>query len=261
MSSVVLSDEPGITEEVRAEEAKEKRRGLLKLLVDLVDRPAATLKHVGEKSGWLWLTPALLILLGLVVRGVATAPQMAALAAREMQRRMLDMPPDQAEALAGQMGAFSSPGMMAVFAVVGGIVMTALFWLIGAGALYTLALFLGGEGGFKQTFTLMTWAWLPFFLRDLTQAAYVALSGQMIVDTGLSGLVATGDRAVDGANLLYIFLSQLDPFFVWHLILVAVGLAALNRFGKTKAVVAGLVYWAVMAGAVLAPALIGRLFS
>lgn len=256
-----MSDELGITEEVGAEETKEKKRGLLKLLVDLVDRPAITLKYVGEKSGWLWLTPALLILLGLVVRGVATAPQAAVLAAREMQRLMLDMPPDQAEAMSQQMATFSSPAMIAVFAVVGGIFMMALLWIVGAGALYTLALFLGGESSFRQMFTLMAWTWLPFFLRDLLQTAYIASSGQMIVDAGLSGLVATGDRAFDGANLLYVFLAQLDPFFVWHLILVAVGLAALNRFGRAKTVVAGLIYWAVMAGVALAPTLIGRLFS
>ncbi len=261
MESVVLSDKLGITEEASAEEVKEKKRGLLRLLVDLIDRPASTLKYVGEKTGWLWLTPALLILVGLVVRGVATAPQMADLAAREMQRSMLDMSPEQAEAMAGQMSTFSSPAMMAIFAVVGGIFMAALLWIVGAGALYTLALFLGGESGFKQMFTLMTWTWLPFFLRDLTQAAYVAFSNQMIVNAGLSGLVTSGDQAVDGANLLYVFLSQLDPFFVWHLILVAVGLAVLNRFGKTKAVVAGLAYWAVMVGAALAPTLIGNLFS
>jgi len=255
-----LSDELGV-EEARVEEAKEKKRGLLKLLVDLIDRPAVTLKYVSEKSGWLWLRPALLILVGLVVRGVATAPQAATLAAREMQRRMLDMPPDQAEAMGQQMATFSSPAMIAVFAIVGGIFMTALLWIIGAGALYTLVLFLGGEGSFKQMFTLMAWTWLPFFLRDLTQAAYVALSGQMVVNAGLSGLVATGDLAFDGANLLYIFLAQLDPFFVWHLILVAMGLAALNRFGKTKAVVVGLVYGTVMVGVALAPALIGRIFS
>jgi hypothetical protein len=256
-----LSDKLGIAEEMSAQEGQEKKRGLLKLLVDLIDRPAITLKYVGEKTGWLWLAPALLILLGLVVRGVATAPQAAELAAREIQRSMLDMPPDQAEAIGQQMATFSSPAMIAIFAVVGGVFMLALLWIIGAGTLYTLALFLGGESGFKQMFTLMAWTWLPFFLRDLTQTVYVALSGQMIADAGLSGLVATGDRALDGANLLYSFLSQLEPFFVWHLILVAVGLAVVNRFGRTKAVVAGLVYGAVMVGIALAPTLIGSLFS
>ncbi len=238
-----------------------KSMSLWQLLIGIVDRPAMTMKYVGGKTGWLWLAPALLILVGLVIQSVTTAPQMSAFASQEMQRRMLDMPPEQAEAMADQLSTFSSPLFVALSAIIGGLILLLVLWLLGAGVLYTACLFSGGESSFKQMFTLMTWAWVPFFLRDLTQTAYTAYSGQIVNHQGLSGLVATGDRMKDAANLLYLLLSQLDPFFLWHLVLVAVGVAVINRFARTKATVIGLIYGVAITGMTLIPTLLGRIFS
>ncbi len=88
----------------------------------------------------------------------------------------------------------------------------------------------------------------------------MAVSGRLITKPGLSYLVATGDQLKDSANLAFYFLSGVDIFLVWDLILVTIGVAAAARFSRRKAFGLAIGYWllAVILGAV--PVLISRAF-
>jgi hypothetical protein len=241
-------------------ENTEEKMNVLQLLVSIIDRPAVTMSYVGKKPGWAWVTPALLVLVGLAVFSVVTAPYTSELALRQAQQQMDSLPPQQAEQAAAQVERFTSPPMMAAFSVVGGLVALAVTWLLGAGVLYFLGLVAGGEANFAQSFVILVWSWLPYALRNLVLAAYVAYSGQLI-SQGLSFLVATGDQTKDAANWLYSLLSQIDLFYLWHLILVIVGLAAVGRLSKTKATIVGSIYLAATTALSLVPVFIGALFS
>jgi hypothetical protein len=241
-------------------ENTEDKVNVFQLLVSIIDRPAVTMSHVGKKPGWAWVMPALLVLVGLVVFSVVTAPLTSELALRQAQQQLDSLPPQQAEQAAAQVERFTSPPMMAAFSVVGGLVALVVIWLLGAGILYFLGLVAGGEANFAQSFAILAWSWLPYALRNLIMAAYVAYSGKLL-NPGLSSLVATGDQAKDAANWLYGLLSQVDLFYLWHLILVIVGLAAVGRLSKVKATIVGLIYLAVTTSLSLVPTLVGALFS
>jgi len=236
------------------------KMNLWQLFVSIVDRPAVTMSYVGKKPGWAWVTPALLVLVGLAVFSVVTAPLTSELALRQAQQQIASLPPQQAEQAAAQMERFTSPPVMAGFSIVGGLVALAVTWLVGAGVLYFLGLVAGGEAKFAQSFAILAWSWLPYALRNLVLAAYVAYRGQLI-NQGLSFLVATGDQTQDTANWLYSLLSQIDLFYLWHLILVIVGLTAVARFSKTKATIVGLIYLAVTTALSLVPTFVQALFS
>ena len=241
-------------------ENTEDKVNVFQLLVSIIDRPAVTMSYVGKKPGWAWITPALLVLVGLIVFSVVAAPYTSELALRQAQQQMASLPPQQAEQAAAQMEKFISPPMIATFSIIGGLVTLAVIWLLSAGILYFLGLVAGGEASFAQSFAILAWSWLPYSLRNLVMAAYVAYSGQLI-NQGLSFLVATGDQTKDAANWLYSLLSQIDLFYLWHLILVVVGLATVGRFSKAKATIVGLIYLAVTTALSLVPTLIGTLFS
>jgi len=230
------------------------------LLISMIDRPATTLSYVGQKPGWAWITPALLALVVLVVLNIASAPLISQLALRRVQQQMAGLPPQQAEQMAGQIEMFTSPTVMAISASIGGLIALAVIWLVSAGILYFLGLVLGGEANFAQSFAILAWSWLPHSLRNLVLAAYVAYSGKMI-NQGLSFLVATGNQIKDAANWLYVLLSQVDLFYLWHLILVIIGLIAVGRLSRAKAIIAGVIYLAVMTALTLAFTLIGALVS
>jgi hypothetical protein len=241
-------------------ENTEDKMNILQLLVSIIDRPAVTMSYIGKKPGWAWVKPALLVLVGLAVFSVVTAPLTSELALRQAQQQMASLPPQQAEQAAAQVERFTSPPVMAGFSIVGGLVALAVIWLLGAGVLYFLGLVAGSEANFGQSFAILTWSWLPYALRNLVLAAYVAYKGQMI-NQGLSFLVATGDQIKDAANWLYGLLSQIDLFYLWHLILVIVGLAAVGRLSKTKATIVGVIYLAVTTALSLVPTLLGAMFS
>jgi hypothetical protein len=248
-----------IRSETLAENTEEKMN-VLQLLVSTIDRPAVTMSYVGQKPGWAWVTPALLVLVGLVAFSVVTAPYASELALRQAQQQMASLPPQQAEQAAAQVERFTSPPMIAGFSIIGGLVTLAVIWLLSAGVLYFLGLVAGGEASFAQSFAILTWSWLPYSLRNLVMAAYVTYSGKLL-NPGLSSLVATGDQAKDAANWLYGLLSQVDLFYLWHLILVIVGLVAVGRLSKTKATVVGLIYLAVSTALSLVPVFVGTLVS
>ena len=241
-------------------EDTEDKMNLWQLLISIIDRPAVTMSYVGKKPGWAWVTPALLVLVGLAVFSVVTAPLTSELALRQAQRQLASLPPQQAEQAAAQIERFTSPPMIAGFSIVGGLITLAVIWLLSAGVLYFLGLVAGGEASFAQSFAILTWSWLPYSLRNLVMAAYVTYSGKLL-NPGLSSLVATGDQAKDTANWLYGLLAQVDLFYLWHLVLVIVGLAAVGRLSKTKATIVGLIYLAVTTALSLVPTLITTLVS
>lgn len=241
-------------------ENSEDKMNVLQLLVSIIDRPAVTMRYVGKKPGWAWLMPAFLVLVGLVVFSVVAAPYTSELALRQAQQQMASLPPQQAEEAAAQVERFTSPPVMAAFSIVGGLITLVVIWLLSSGILYFLGLVAGGEANFAQSFAILTWSWLPYALRNLILAGYVAYRGQLI-NMGLSFLVATGDQAKDTTNWLYGLLAQMDLFYLWHLILVIVGLAAVGRLSKTKATIVGLIYLAVTTALSLVPTLLGSMFS
>ena len=133
-------------------EDTEDKMNLWQLFVSIIDRPAATMSYVGKKPGWAWVTPAFLVLVGLVVFSVVTAPLASELAQRQAQQQMASLPPQQAEQAATQIERFTSPPMIATFSIVGGLVVVAVMWLVWAGVLYFLGLVAGGEAN-------CCWAW------------------------------------------------------------------------------------------------------
>jgi hypothetical protein len=116
---------------------------------------------------------------------------------------------------------------------------------LGAGILYFLSLVSGGEGEFGPTLGATLWAWTPFGLRPLVQAAVVAAQRGLIVNQGLSYLVSVGDPLKDARNVAYVLLSQVDLFSLWHLVLVYAASRALFRFGRNKAVLVTALYAAI----------------
>jgi FtsH-binding integral membrane protein len=127
--------------------------------------------------------------------------------------------------------------------------------------LFFISYLFGTEYKYKQMVTLVLWSWWPFALRDLVQAVYVLINGQLVINRGFSFLVASGDQVQDAGNVVYGLLSQVDLFLVWHLLLVAVGLAVTTRSTTIKTAIGTVAYWALTALVGLAPTLLGSLMA
>ena len=214
-------------------------------IVALVDRPGDAFAQIARRPGRGWFVPLLILLVGTAVLQIAAAPYAAAAAREAIDRQMASLPPEQAEMVAAQAGRFATPLLVGAMGWLGSVLSAAVGILLGAGILYFLALVSGGEGEFGPTLGATLWAWTPFGLRPLVQAAVVAAQRGLIVNQGLSYLVSVGDPLKDARNVAYVLLSQVDPFSLWHLVLVYAASRALFRFGRNKAVLVTVLYAAI----------------
>jgi len=242
----------------------ENKIGIWRALFGWIDQPKKTLRYVMKEPRWpVWLAPALMIFVTLIIVAVVSAPLLSQVSLQEaeaqMEAQMGSLSGEQGEQVRRSLDIFTSPLFLAATAITFGILGLILTWLFRAAVLFFISYLLGTDNRYIQMVTLVLWTWLPFALRDLVEAIYVGLNGQLAVHRGLSFLVATSDQAHGAGNLLYGILSQIDVFLVWHLVLVAIGLAVSTRSTTTKTAVGTISYWAVTALVGLAPTLLGML--
>lgn len=240
------------------------RMGIWRALVGWIDQPKKTLRYVMEKPRWtLWLAPALIIVVSLIIATVVSAPAMSELsreqAEQQMTAQMGGLSGEQEAQVQSTLETFTSPLFLAAMGIGMGTVGLILTWLFRGAVLFLIGYLFGTDNRYSQVVLLVVWSWLPFALRDLLQAVYVVLNGQLPINRGLSFLVASGDQVQNAGNLAYGLLAQVDPFLAWHLILVAVGLAVSTRCTRLQTVVGTVGYWALTALVGLAPTLLGML--
>lgn len=250
-----------------------ERRGLLRLLWGIVVRPRATLAYMNEHGTRAWWLPALLslllVLLPILVAAPITARQSreAFLAAQEQMGEQFGIPqdPDQTERA---LAIATNPLIITVFPAVSAVLRRIAGWLVWAGALYLAGMALGGRSTFGALFRMVVWTWLPYALRDLLQTIYIAASGQLIANPGLSGLVKQPQSVGEvfatppstGQMLCAAGLAQIDLFLVWNLILLVVGVTVTTHLPKRKAIPLTLGVWLLLTAISLVPTLVSSIF-
>ncbi len=228
----------------------------------------------GHHRGW-WLA-ALVIIVATVLPIVVAAPIMAR-EAREAFLRMQEemqrnMPPGAAPPDVEQAAQFiSSPLFTVIFPAAGMTVAQVLGWLIWAGALYLLALVFGGRVAFGRMFQVTVWASIPEAVRGLVQTLYITLTGQLIRNPGLSGLIETPAPDLSTAMTdpvvmdpqtaaLRQLLQTVDIFLFWQLALLILGMAVLTKFSLRRSAVLVILVWAVFTALSLVPTLVSQWF-
>jgi hypothetical protein len=235
----------------------EKTPPLWQLLFGIIDRPAATFKAVLARRKWyMWAVPLLVVLLCMAFMMVVRTPYDMEIAQQELERRLATMTPEQAEAARAGMETFMSFPVRLAMGLVTAIIMLLIGVVVQAAILYFGALVAGGEVEFGSVFTMSTWTRLPMALYFLVQAVFMVIAQRALTAPGVSSLVATGDLMKDAQNPLFTLLGRLDPFWLWHLFLIVVGLSVAARFSRVKSLVLTLVYVVVSLAVTTLPTLL-----
>ena len=242
------------------------QKPLLALLLGIIDRPRSTLAQVLAYPRWKWAVPTVLglaavaVLLAVGAQLLAEqAAQQGALAFSQIESQLEAMTEAQREQVRQQMGLFSTPIVVAATEFARRTIGLFVGWAISTLIIY-FGLVIGGlEISFGALFTGYSWTSLPFVVRDLADATFVAISGSLRVNPGLSYFVATGDLLADARNPLWVLTGQFDLFFLWHIVLVYALIKAARP--KSGAFILTLVYTIIYLALRVVPPLLAAQLS
>ncbi len=231
------------------------------LLWDVLTAPRRAFEHLAEAPSRSWWLPALLALLLPIVQVAVSKDLLAEQAKKAALQQLSAMPPDQAEAARAAMTRFFQPAFILLTSSLSLVAALVTAWIFAMIILYFGIALLGRPVKAGVLWPAVAWSWLPLALRPLVQSAWVLYSGTLMVNQGLSFLVATGDPIQDSKNPLYMLASQVDLFNLWHLVLIYLLLRAVGKLGRGSAVFVLVVYVLFLGGAHVIPTLAMRLFG
>jgi hypothetical protein len=236
--------------------SNQDKRPLWLHLLGIIDRPVATFEAVLKQRKWLtWALPLFVVILAFVIVTVTHTPYTLELSREQLERRLATMPPEQAEVVRTTTEfTLSLPFVLATGLGVGTAVII-LGLLIQSAFFYFGALIIGGNDmNFGAVFTMSTWARIPLAIGYLVQTALIIVT-KSFLHPGLSYLVATGDLIEDSKNPLFILLSNIDIFRLWHLLLAVLGLSVVARISRGKSLILVVIYAILAVGITVGPTL------
>jgi hypothetical protein len=106
----------------------------------------------------------------------------------------------------------------------------------------------GGEGSFRQAFSVTVYSWVPLAIGGLVTTIIVATRGLVTQDEVVGMLRSNLGFLVDSHDhvILYTLLSQLDVFTIWTLSLFAIGYAFMSRFSRAASASIVIAVWMVV---------------
>jgi len=122
------------------------------------------------------------------------------------------------------------------------------FWALIAGALLLTFRLFGGEGRYKQEFSVTLYAWIPLIINSVI-ATIVAMTRSTIDPEQMATMVASNGAVLVDLHahpVAFAFLSAIDLFTIWTIVLLIIGFAHVARTSRARAATVVLSWWGVM---------------
>lgn len=223
-------------------------------LLGVLARPRATFEKMRDVKQAHWWLVAVIALAAVVLGSVAAAftnPGLMSAGTTGSQVVQFD-----GAIQPGPSGTAMS-SMAILGGIVGGIVGLAFWYLIRAGLLFMAALALGGRTEFRQIWRMAVWTTLPETLGSIVSGIAMLVTRNPAAP-GLSNVLTPAEAAE--MPVLAAFLGTINLYYIWSLLLIAIGLAATARLGRGKSLAVTAAYWALTIGATVGLAAIGAAF-
>jgi hypothetical protein len=221
--------------------APEARTNSFSRIAGALFSPNETFAEIARKPDF--LIPLIVLVIVGFVTTVLLVPRMDfESATREaMERQSQNMSSEDMER-ALRIGTAFGKAITYVSPVLGIIVL-----MIIAGVLLLAFRLFGGEGTFKQAFSVTLYAWFPMLISGilmtviaLTRTAIPADQVNALLKSNLGAFVDPKEQMV-----LFALLSSIDIFTIWTVALLSIGFAHLSKFSKTKSAVIVVSLWLV----------------
>lgn len=199
-------------------------------IIGVIFSPDATMASIAKRPDW--VLPLVLLLITSLAAGLIIAPRVDfASAARESLEQNKNTTPEQIDKAVkitntmGKVFSYLSP------------VLSLIGLLIIAGVLLLAFRLFGGEGDYKQAFSVTCYASVPSIIKSVVTLIILVARGGIIPVTQLATMVRSnlGFLADIKTNpMAFAIYSSFDIFSIWFLFLIIIGFAYLSRLSKAK---------------------------
>lgn len=214
-----------------------RRRFHFRLVPTLFIRPRRAFGEIVRLDRPSWLTPLLILSLAALLPVLAAGrvrQNAGAFGPESLPPDFQYYTPEQQAQFMQALESTRSPTFLYLLPGVGAVAVVWLGWLITGGVAHLVSTILGGRSTSLSFLDIAGWSGLPFALRAVVRAGFVLLAGRTIAGPGMAGFI---DAEAAGA-LLYLrqALATFDIYWVWHMALLGLGLAALGGLSRGKVI-------------------------
>lgn len=199
-------------------------------------RPRQTFSKIAAQSSGVWLTPLLILTVTAVLQVLVAGSikQSAALSGQvELPPEFQYYSPEQQAQFQQALAATSGPVFIYVFPALMATAKVWVGWLLVGGLIHLVLTLLGGRGDTDSAMNLVAWSSLPLAVRELVRCVAMFSSKHLIANPGLAGFAPAGTG--DLSLYLSAFLSLIDLYIIWHIVLMIIGVRAGNGLTLAKA--------------------------
>jgi hypothetical protein len=218
---------------------KRPKRFYFEWVAGVIFRPRQIFQKIAEQHTSVWLTPMFILTLTTLILVLANGSVQQKMA----QQGEVSLPPgyeyytpEQQAQFQSAMSATSSPVFVYVLPAIAGVFKVWMGWLLVGGLIHLLLTMLGGRGDTGSAMNLVAWASLPFVLRDLVRAGALLATQRTISAPGLAGFAPS--NGTDWSIFLIAFLSLVDIYLIWHIVLLTIGARTTQGLTGAKAAMA-----------------------
>src|SRR5712671_6074509 len=199
-------------------------------IIGVLFSPDATFASIARRPDW--VVPLVLLLIVSLAAGLIMAPHVDfGAAAREAMEQNKNASPEQIDKAVrisssiGKVFTYISP------------VLSLIGLLVIAGILLLAFRLFGGEGDYKQAFSVTCYSSIPTIIKSVVTLIIIVAKGGIIPAQALTTIVRSNlGFLVDYKTnpMAFALLSSFDIFSVWFLALLIIGFAYLSRLTKAK---------------------------
>ncbi len=250
MTELAESDSPTEPEIVETQ-------GWGKRLINTIIAPEKSFEIIRDHKSRIWLLTALLVIIAVAFPQTIIIQRTIA----QFKATGPELPPgiELTEEEIAQVQA-STPAFTFWLGLIGIIIGLILVWLIWAGIILLFVSMFGGRTEFGKLWRLTIWASIPIAIQSILSGIYLLIAGgiQPLLTSAASFMTnpaaallapsspedfASFTPPTGGSLALFSLASWVDPFYIWRLLLLILGVMIIAKINWRKSIAIVLIPW------------------
>lgn len=216
-------------------EIEEQDSGVLDRIVGIFASPRKTLQDINSKPTW--AVPLLLYIATVIIITVVNSDIIRQDSLRVLESK--NMPQEQMEKIQGMY----DNSVLTYIQLIPQIIGIAALVLVLSSILFGISKMLKGSANFKTMFSVVSWSFLISAVGAYVKMILVAVKGTSYAVTPSLALALPLPEIGQKPSFLFNIFSNINPFLIWQLGIVAVGLSVINNFTTKKSLSIVLSLW------------------